>query len=208
MKMKDSFSKPKDAFKFGMATTYAENFPLFNGEIFYELTQDGKLLDEGHVKNIPTYDSGILIARLLKNNTEPNHGINMLAVGSGATGALLSPDAADPRQRKLNAEIDRKPFYSTTFRDAGGNAVAYPTNIVDYSVTFGEAEAVGVITEMGLLSTVSDNRALTANNPNTFPVRDVTLDISSLDILTTYITMLPISKPSGAVLSVTYRVTT
>jgi hypothetical protein len=81
-----------------------------------------------------TLDAGILAAILFRDPSS-RFGVYMLAVGTGATGAILSPDAPDARQRKLNAEIARKPFSSTTFRDASGNAVAIPTNIVDYTCT-------------------------------------------------------------------------
>jgi hypothetical protein len=146
-------------------------------------------------------------ARLFKDPLEPAHGINMLAVGTGATGAILSPDAPDPRQRKLNAEIARKTFSQTTFRDSGGTAVSYPTNIVDFTTTFGEAEAVGGLNEMGVVSTISDSPSTTNPNPNTFPTRDVTLDISNYDVQINYLTYGVISQPSASVLTITWRLT-
>lgn len=131
----------------------------------------------------------------------------MLAVGTGATGALLSPNAPDPRQRKLNAEISRKSFSLTSFRDSGGNAVAYPTNVVDFTCTFDESEAVGPLNEMGLISPISQNPLITNPNPNSFPTRDTTLNLALYDILVNYLTFSVISKPSTARLSLTWRIT-
>jgi hypothetical protein len=157
--------------------------------------------------NIVTLDSGILAARLFRDNQEPPHGFNMWAVGTGATGAILSPDAPDNRQRKLNAEIARKAFSSTTFRDPSGNAVAFPTNILDVTVIFGSGEAVGPLNELGILSTVSDNPAVTNPNPNSFPTRDTTLDLTNYDILGTYLTFSVFTKPGPSNLQLTYRLT-
>lgn len=157
--------------------------------------------------NVITLDAGIHAARLFKDNAEPNYGMLMLAVGTGATGALLSPDAPDPRQRKLNNEIERKGFIATTFRDALGNAVAYPTNIVDFTCTYGEAEAVGPLNEMGLLSPLSENPTQKTPNPNNFPTRDTTLDLTQYDVLLNYLTFGVITKPSTATLTITWRIT-
>ena len=131
----------------------------------------------------------------------------MLSIGTGATGSLLSPDLPDNRQRKLNSEIARKTFSAVTFRDTGGIAVAYPTNIVDFTTTFGESEAVGALNEMGILSPVSDNPSTTNPNPNNFPTYDATLDITPYDILINILNFSVISKPSTAILSVTWRLT-
>ena len=39
----------------------------------------------------------------------------IVAVGTGATGPVLNPDAPDPRQRHLNAEIARKANVSPAY---------------------------------------------------------------------------------------------
>jgi len=180
------------------------------GEVFFHMVdaRTGEVLLDRSQKNLIMLDAGILIARLLKDPAEPAHGLNMLAIGTGATGALLAPDAPDNRQRKLNAELARKSFSSTVFRDASGNAVSIPTNIVDYTVTFGEGEAVGPLNEMGLLSTISANTSILNPSPDTFPTRDVTVDVSLYDTLFNYLTFGVIVKPSTAVLSLTWRITT
>jgi len=193
----------------GMHTTHHDGGVQVQGELFIRMVDAAtdEVLHYEHRKNLITLDAGILVAILCRNPAGRTSGINMLAVGTGATGAILSPNAPDNRQRKLNAEIARKGFSSSVFRDGSGAAVAYPTNIVDFTTTFGEAEAVGPINEMGLLSTISSNPAVRNPNPNTFPTRDTTVDLSTLDILVNYISLSVLSKPSTAVLSITWRIT-
>lgn len=209
----DKLKSARDAFRLGMGMKVREEYPAtrqVKGEVFLRMTdaRTGEVLLDEHRKNIITLDTGILAAILLRDPTSRTHGINMLAVGTGATGPLLSPDAPDNKQRKLNAEIGRKSFTSTTFRDDSGNAVAYPTHITDYTTTFGEAEAVGPLTEMGLLSTISANPSILNPNPNTFPTRDTTVDLADYDILVNYLTFAVVSKPSTAILTITWRLTT
>lgn len=182
---------------------------VIKGEVFMELrdAKTDELLEERHIPNLIVRDAGILLARLAKDPLEPAHGINMLAVGTGATGALLSPDAPDVKQRRLNAELERKTFSSTQFRDAGGIAVSIPTNIVDFTTIFAEAEAVGPLNEMGLISTISANAAIKNPNPNAFPTYDPTVDVTNYDMQVNYLTFAVLSKPSTAILTITWRLT-
>ena len=210
MIFKDKMNRLHEAFKMGMGVLFNEtvNVPgTVKGDVFMELkdAETGEVLETRHIPNIITLDAGILVAILCKDKSSRTNNINMLAVGTGATGALLSPDAPDNRQRKLNAEIERKAFSSTTFRDASGNSVAYPTNIVDFTTIFGEAEAVGPLNEMSLLSTISDNTSVQNLNPDTFPARDTTRDLSTYDISVNYLTFAVMTKPSTAVLTITWR---
>jgi hypothetical protein len=193
----------------GLHLPFSEGVRAMQGELFIELrdANTGELLHSDHRKNVITYDASILVALLTRNPTSRANGVYMLAVGTGATGALLSPDAPDPRQRRLNGEIARKAFSSTTFRDGSGNAVAIPTNIVDFTCTFSESEAVGPLNEMGLISPISSNPLITNPNPNAFPTRDTTVDLSLYDILFNYLTFPVISKPSTATLAITWRLT-
>lgn len=212
MRFRDQLARARAAFKLGLGILFKEVLGIPNvvrGEVFLEMRDaaTGALLHAEHKKNIITLDAGIQAARLFKDPAEPSNGINMLAVGTGATGAVLSPNAPDNRQRKLNAEIARKAFTSTTFRDSLGNAVSYPTNIVDFTCTFGEAEAVGPLNEMGLMCTISDNPLTTNANPNTFPTRDTTVDLSEYDVMVNYLCFSVVSKPSTAVLTITWRLT-
>lgn len=171
--------------------------------------ESGEVLRHFEKDNVITLDGGILAARLFKDSLDPNsgqsNGLTMLAVGTGATGAPLAPDAPSTGQRKLNNEIARKTFASVTFRDSNGAAVAYPTNIVDFTTTFGESEAVGTLNEMGLLSTFSLNPAVTNpinNGPSDY---DATIDVTGSDLLANYLTFSVITKPATAILSITWR---
>ncbi len=207
--VRDQFKRPGEAATVGIHLPHSASMRPVKGEVFIEVVDaaSGEVLHKEHRQNVLTLDAGILAAILLRDPNSRTHGFNMLSVGTGATGALLSPDAPDARQRKLNAEIARKPFSSTTFRDASGNAVAIPTNIVDYTCTFDEGEAVGPLNEMGIQSTISANPAVTNQNPDVFPNRDLTRDLTQYDILCNYITMPVLSKPNTARLSITWRLT-
>ena len=209
MRMNERYDIAGSGIHVGLEVSHRDSGVRVQGELFIHMVDaaTGEVLHDEHRKNIITLDAGILVAILCRNPAGRTNGINMLAVGTGATGALLSPNAPDNRQRKLNAEIARKGFASTVFRDGSGAAVAYPTNIVDFTTTFGEAEAVGPINEMGLLSTISSNPAIVNPNPNTFPTRNTTVDVSNLDILVNYISCSVLSKPSTAVLTITWRIT-
>jgi len=175
------------------------------GEVIIHLvdSRTGNVLASRHEKNVITLDSGILAGRLFKSSS--SQGLTMLGVGTGATGNLLSPDAPQETQRKLNEEIARKAFASTQYRNASGIAVAYPTNIVDFTTTFGEGEAVGPLNEMGLMCTASLNPS-THNPINNGPTNyDPTIDVTGKDLLINYLCFSVISKPSTAVLSITWR---
>ena len=207
-RQRDRFDQPGEEAHVGLALSYGADLSPVQGEVFIKVVDTtGEVLHEEHLQNVITLDAGILAAILLRDPESRTHGFNMLAVGTGATGALLSPAAADSKQRKLNAEIERKAWSSTTFRDASGAAVAIPTNVVDYTVTFDEGEAVGPLNEMGIVSTISANAAITNPNPDTFPTRDLTRDLTLYDILGNYLTFSVISKPNTARLTITWRIT-
>jgi hypothetical protein len=165
-------------------------------------------------KNVITLDGGVLASRLFANSLNPvpaqSNGVTMLGVGTGATGNVLSPDAPTATQRRLNTEIARKAC-TPQFRNASGIAVAFPTNVVDFTTTFGNGEAVGALNEMGLMSTFSLN-PLTLNQINNgtgsgTPTYDPTIDVSAKDLMCNYITMSIVSKPNLAVLRLTWRFT-
>lgn len=209
---KDRMNPPREAFKMGLGMMFHDGRPglVVEGHVFFEMrdARSGRLLHKWDRKNLIVLDAGILVARLLKDPAEPAHGINMLAIGTGGTGALLSPDAPDPRQRKLNAEIERKAFSNITFRNEVGAAVSIPTNVIDFTVSFGEAEAVGPLNEMSLMSTISDNPGTKAPNPDSFPTRDTTVDLTQFDTIANYLSFAVVSKPSTAILTITWRIST
>lgn len=207
---KEQFKTPGNQVSLGFHLEHLEKSGLLaKGEVFIRVedASTGKLLQELHKPNVITADASILAAILFRDPASRTHGFNMLAVGTGATGSLLNPNAPDPAQRKLNSEIARKPWANVVFRDSLGNAVAIPTNIVDFTVTYDEGEAVGPLNEMGILSTISANPLVKNPNPNTYPTRDTTLDLTTLDILGNYLTFAVISIPATARFSVTWRIT-
>ncbi len=197
---------------FGLGLT--ENIGVkVKGDVFGVLQYaDGReeiVLDKS---NVYTLDGGILAAVLFSKNLGGNfnRGIDMLAVGTGASGSSASPDIADYRQRKLNTPLFRKTFSSRVYRNTDGSISGVPTNIVDFTTTFESADAVGALTEMGLMCTLSgtgENPSDFNQSTDNFPTRTLTNDITTSDILVNYLTFPVINKPSGAVLSITWRLT-
>lgn len=210
-RFKDRVRQAAEAFKWRLGSFFVEKFDLtaIRGYVTWEMRDaaTGELILHREKKNLIVRDAGLLLARLVRDPLEPSHGINMLAIGTGATGNVFSPDAPDNRQRRLNAEVARKTFSSIQYRDTNGAAVAYPTNVVDFTASFGEGEAVGPLNEMGLLSTISANEATLNPNPAAFPTYDATVDVTVYDILFNYLSFGAISKPSNAILTITWRLT-
>lgn len=205
----DCFSQARDLNRVGLALNEIEGGPaMVLGEVFLKMwdPNTGEVLHDQYVKNVICLDASVLAAILFKNSAS-RLGATMLAIGTGATGALLSPNAPNPAQRKLNAEIARKAWSSTVWRDASGAAVAIPTNVIDYNVTYDEGEAVGPLNEMGIMSTISQNPLVQNLNPDVYPARDLTRDLTLYDILMNYLTFGCIVKPSTARLSITWRIT-
>lgn len=209
MRLNDRYTVAGQDVHMGFGVQHADEGVRLRGELFIRMvdTTTGEVLHDDHVKNIITLDAGILVAMLCRSPASRPLGINMLAVGTGATGALLAPNAPTNLQRRLNNEIERKTFSTTRFIDGSGNVVAYPTNIVDFITTFSESEAVGPLNEMGLVATISANESILNLNPNTYPTRDTTVNVTNYDIFVNYITMAVISKPSTATLTITWRIT-
>jgi len=151
-------------------------FPSISGEV-WAILKDNDTGKEEKIyigKNVITVGASILIARLLKDATSTN-GLLYLSVGTGALGwNLQNPPAATSQQTQLEAELFRKSFSKTAFikTDGSGDESTIPTNIVDYTTTFAEAEAVGPLVEMGLYggdaTGVPNSGALF--NYRTFPV--------------------------------------
>lgn len=197
-----------DKLMINMGIVYNEDISLgIKGEVFIDIKDlDGNLIESRHINNIPTRDVRLLVARLMKDPSEPANGVNMLAVGTGAPGPLLSPNAPDDRERKLFTEIARKTFSSVTFRDSNGVAVAYPTAIVDYTTQFGPGEAAGPWNEMGLMSTISSNPSVKNPNPEVFPNYTTTVNVSNYDIMINVINFSVITKPSQSVVTITWRI--
>lgn len=219
MRHADKFNTPREALKSGFSFGHTDGVLTLRGTYIIHLTDadTGEVLDHREKSNIVTLDGGILVAILLASGASPTPlyqgGLTMLAVGTGATGPILNPDAPDPRQRKLNSELARKPFSTVQFRSSTGAAVSYPTNVVDFTTTFGASEAVGPLNEMGLIRAGSTNPLVTNPVPATFPTYDPTINLNPtpaapLDILANYTTFSVVSKPANSLLTITWRLTT
>jgi len=164
----------RNMFKLQAGVRHEEFAGQLKGQLILKAYEDGKLVHEYTKHNIIVNSASILIARLLKDNDEPTNGISYLAVGSGNAGwDLFDPPAPTTSQTRLENEFYRKAIdYSTFVHPETGEPTTVYTNIVDYSVTFGESEAVGPIVELSLFGgdATSELNSGTMVNWRTFPV--------------------------------------
>lgn len=200
-----------------MVFGFRESIPsIRSGEIIVEIRdgKTGRLIHQDRFFNKVTKDASILIARLMKstsvpNVSEPKFGCFALAVGTGDIGwDPLNPPPANENQRSLYNEIGRKQFTATNYITSAGAISSIPTNIIDYTAIFSESEAVGAITEMGILGgDVNTNMAIT--NPILPPngTYDATVDVTGKDMLVNYKTFSVKSKDPGQTLGFTWRLT-
>lgn len=215
--IRDSFNKASDSMMMSLNSSGEESYSFkIKGEIFWELRDEltGQV-EKGKLKNVVTLDGGILVARLLKgtltpNVSEPKFGIYALAVGTGDVGwNPLIPPPATNTQRSLFNEIGRKAVASSNFIDKSGMVSSIPTNVIDFSFTFSNSEAVGPLTEMALIGgDISTNMAVT--NPVLPPngTYDPTVNLVGKDTLVNYLTFPVLSKSPTSSLSWTWRITT
>lgn len=213
MRHDDKLGTPRQGIKLGAHAHYSDALGGAKGRFLIEMkdARTGEVLHYEEKDNVITKDGGILAAICFASGTTGAPGISMLSVGTGATGPLLNPDAPTNNQRKLNSELSRKAFSSVTFRTAAGVAsTTGPTNIVDFTTTFNESEAVGPLNEMGLIRPLNPGGAPAVpnlNGGNPFPFYDATVNVTLCDVLVNYLTFAVISKPSTAILTITWRLT-
>jgi hypothetical protein len=171
---KEKFQRFINTLKMSPAVRYEDSSTKLKGELFLKVYEHGKLIHEYNKSNIIVNTASILIARLLKDSAEPNNGISYLAVGTGnPSWSLLDPPAPTTSQTRLENEFFRKAIDLTTFVDPStGEPTDTQTNIVDYSVSFGEAEAVGPVMELSLFGgdATAEFNSGTMVNWRTFPV--------------------------------------
>lgn len=197
------------AFAVRPSEDFTEKGYYIRGDVFFKMhdAATGALQWEQELRNLVVLDASILIARLMKDNAEPPHGIFGLAVGTGDSGwNPMSPPAPTNTQRALYSEITRKTFSNTSFVNVSGVPVAYPTKVVDFTTTFTEAEAVGPLVEMGLIGgNVSSN--LSVRNPVTPPngAYDATVDLTQYETLVNYLSFPVVNKPATSTFSITWR---
>ena len=219
--LREYFKKARDsALRFSMSTLAKDEYPKerMRGECFWVL-RDSKTGEEtcGHIKNVVTLDASILLATFLKgtgtstpNLCVPSFGVYALTVGTGdISWDPMNPPSPMISQRSLYNELARKAVASTSFVDDEGSISGVRTHIVDFTTTFAESEAVGALTEMGLLGGDVDpvmsnrNPILPPNAPY-----DPTVDTTGKDILVNYVTFKAINKSPTSTLSWTWRLST
>jgi hypothetical protein len=208
----ESFGQPKEGAAFGVRAIHREDARYhIRGDVFFTLRDGatGEIQEERELRNLVVLDASILIARLMKDSVEPPHGIFALGVGTGDVGwDPMSPPAPTDTQRSLYSELARKTFANTQFIDGDGIPTAIPTNVVDFTTTFAEAEAVGPLVEMGLLGgNISTN--LSIKNPVLPPngPYDPTVDLTAFDTQINYLTFPVINKPPTSTLTIVWRLT-
>ena len=164
----------------GLVLKESEELGGLKGQLFIKAYEGDKLVYDYTSQNVVVKSASVLIARLLKDNKEPTSGISFFAVGTGGVGwDLQDPPAPTINQVKLESELARKAIGSanTSFVDpATGEYTTTPTNVVDFSASFSNSEAVGPLTEMALFggdATASLNTG-TMLNYRTFPVLNKT----------------------------------
>jgi hypothetical protein len=215
--IRERFKKARDrAVTYALKTVLQDRYYgcRIKGEVLWELRDSRSGHKTGGKLNIVTLDASILLARLMKgtgapiaHQCEPNFGVFALAVGTG-DGAWnpLNPPPATDTQRSLYNELARKQVASTSFITSTGTVSGIPTNVVDFTTTFSESEAVGALTEMGLLGgDIDTNMAVT--NPILPPngTYDPTVNVVGKDALVNYVTFPVINKPPTSTLTWTWR---
>ena len=212
MKIIEAFRAARSTFSATLTGRHEEDARIkIRGDVFLTLRDgaSGKLQDEWVYRNVVTLDASILIARLMKDSLEPSHGCFALAVGTGDVGwDPMNPPAPTNTQRALYAELTRKTFANTQFIDGGGAPTATPTNVVDFTTTYTESEAVGPLVEMGILGgNISSNMAV--QNPVSPPngPYNATVNLTNFDTLVNYLTFPVVNKPATSTLTIVWRLT-
>lgn len=163
----------------GMISRHKEEpYTGLKGHVTIKAFEGGKQVYAWSQDNVIVNTASILIARLLKDSSEPTGGITYIGVGTGASNwNLQDPPAPTTNQVVLESELFRIPVTATQFiNPEDGSASETPTNIVDYSFSFQESDAVGPLTELGLFGgdASSGKDTGTLINYRTFPVLNKT----------------------------------
>jgi hypothetical protein len=202
------FPKFGSKLKMGLRSRYAEKgMGIIRGDVTWKLVESDGTETTYEKKNLVMYDAGIFIGLVVTNASAAQNSL-MLALGTGATGLPNSPDAADPRQRKLNAEVIRKAFATISNIDSTGGISIVPTHVIDLTVSFGSGEGdSSPLNEMAIIHPYDPNPATLTPNPDSFPTYDTTVNVTSYDILLNYLTFPVLNKPPGSTLTITWRLT-
>lgn len=133
------------------------------GEVFdYFVYPDGrKVLAREPDRNLIVATCSTLLACLVKGESG-YAGATYWAVGSGSdTWSDVTPPSPSSSDTQLTAETYRKAITSgdMVFLDSGNNVSATPTNKIQITVTFLEAEANGALREFGIFGGLASGTA-------------------------------------------------
>lgn len=211
MKSADSMPNTQDwAAGISVQSVYREDARYaIRGDVFFRMHdgESGEIQLERQHRNLVVRDASILLARLMKDNLEPAHGVFALAVGTGDSGwDLQSPPTPTTSLRSLATELTRKTFAETKFIDGAGLPTVIPTNVVDFTTTFAEAEAVGPLVEMALLGG-DISSVMSERKPVPGTSYDPTVDLTQYDTMINVLRFPVINKPPTSTLSITWRLT-
>lgn len=122
------------------------------GVIIGEMIHEDGRVETFQDDNLIVDSSALLMAQLMKGEQVP--GVTHVAVGTGygqaQGGTQQNPAPATPGMTKLENEIFRKAA-TVTFNTSEATVTdGTRTNVLEVVVEFGQGEAVGALTEMGL----------------------------------------------------------
>lgn len=183
-----------------------ESYFRLKGEFWVKLgnnlsRQDVLNNPDRHVKNLIVDIASNQIAEwaftgTITNISEHVKGIMTLAVGTGGSGwDLQNPNPPQPTDQQLEAELIRKLFIDKTYVDNLGVPTLTRTNIIDFTTTFFESEAVGPLVEMGLFA---GNHPQVGSADSTVPNGGTMINHKTFPV---------INKPSTSQLTIVYRLT-
>jgi len=154
MHVKDFVNKAKDVLSMGLKIPFQDSYKSgMRGELFINVYEGDTLLDYFHFKNIVTEKASVMLARLMKNPSEPLNGVYALGVGSGSPSwDPMSPPPATASQVYLVNELARVQFDSINFikTDGSGEVSPVPTYIIDCTANFPATIGTGPWMELGV----------------------------------------------------------
>jgi len=117
----------------------------------YFVIPKDSIVQEMHVKNLVVAKASKFMAKRMVPGVSWGAGIGYLELGTGVgTGTTQAPQAEASTQEALRTSLIRNPISAWTYLDGDGAPTATETNVVQYSTTFTELEAIGALVEMGL----------------------------------------------------------
>lgn len=106
---------------------------------------------EMHVKNMIVSKASVFMAKRMTPGASWGDGINYLEVGTGVgSGTTQNPQGEVMSQVAMRVPLYRKAITSWTYLDINGNPTGAESNVLQFTTTYNETEAIGAIVEMGL----------------------------------------------------------